>query len=281
MKMKIAFHKHVLVQDLVSLLLISLLVTGCATIREFTAGFEREQEEKDRLEETVKELEVKEAKFLKENQNLRLEVGRLKENESTLHTEMQKLRDEEVELEQKLASSRKHQKRLEVQLAEGDKMLAQLIEERKEGFVELDKVKRELSSGLEKYSGVSFEERGDAVAIILQNVVTLKSGKVSIREAALPVLGELAKILKTFPANRLKITGHTDDIPVKLSYPSNWELSAARALAIVHYLEDAGIDPARMSAVGHGEYMPRGTNTTAEGRAKNRRVEILVMTSEK
>ncbi len=279
--MKIAFHKHVLVQGLVSLFLISLLVTGCATIRGFSAGSEREQGEKEKLQETVKELELKEEKFLKESQNLKLEVERLKESESTLHTEMQKLRDEKAELEQRLVSSRKHQKRLETQLAEGDKRLAQLIEERKEGFAELDKVKRELSSGLEKYSGVSFGERGDAVAIILENIVTLKSGKVSIREGALPVLGELAKILKQFPANRLKITGHTDDIPIKLSYPGNWELSAARALAILHYLEDAGIDPARMSAVGHGEYTPRATNTTAEGRARNRRVEILVLETAK
>ena len=275
--MKIILHKHMLTQALLLLFSISLFLSGCATFGEFTGGSDRERKNREKSEETVRELELKEAKFLKENQNLKLEVARLKEKESALYTETERLRYEKVQLEEKLISSRKHQKRLEGQLGESDTRLVELIEERKEGFVELDKIKMELSSGLEKYSGVSFGERVDAVAIILENVVTLGSGKVSIREAALPLLGELAKILKRFPDNQLEIAGHTDDIPIKVSYPNNWELSVARALAILHYLEDAGIGAARMSAVGHGEYMPRATNTTVEGRAKNKRVEILVL----
>ncbi len=260
----------------VSLCLI-LLLSGCAAISEFTTEAERERQERQRLEETVQGLELKEAQLQTEIQNLRLEVARLKGDESVLHLEIQRLKDENAELEAKLISCRKHQKKLEAELVEADKRLAGMIGERKERFVELDKIKRELSSGLKEYSGVSFGERGDAIAIILENALTLKSGKAGIRKSAFPLLKEFAEILKKFPAHELEIAGHTDDVPIKVSYPDNWELSAARALAILHYLEEQGIEPARMSAAGHGEYMPRATNTTPEGRARNRRVEILIL----
>jgi chemotaxis protein MotB len=261
----------------ISLFSILLLLSGCAAISEFTAETERERQEKQRLEETVQGLQLKEAELHTGIQNLTLEVARLKGDESVFQMEIERLGDEKADLEAKLTSCRKHQGKLEAELVEADRRLAGMIGERKGRFVELDKIKRELSSGLEGYSGVSFEERGDASAIILENALTLKSGKVRIRKSAFPLLKKLAKILGKFPAHRLKISGHTDDIPIKVSYPDNWELSAARALAILHYLEEQGIEPARMSAVGCGEYMPRETNTTPEGRAKNRRAEILVL----
>ena len=254
-----------------------LFFTGCATMSEFRAKTEQAQQERQKLEETAERLELKEADLQTEIQNLKLEVEGFKRKESVLCMEIERLRDEKAGLEAKITSSRKHQKKLEAELVQADRRLAELIEKKKQKSAELIKIMRQVSSGLKKYGGVSFDESGDAVIVILENALALNSGKVSIRKSALPLLKELSKILKKFPGNELKISGHTDDVPIKVSHKSNWELSMERALAILHYLEGQGIDPARMSAAGCGEYMPRAANTTPQGRAKNRRVEIQIL----
>jgi len=95
-------------------------------------------------------------------------------------------------------------------------------------------------------------------------------------EAAL-VLDKLADVLKPFP-NPIRVEGHTDDRPIKTAaFPSNWELSAARSASVVHEFTKAGIDPLRLEIVGFGEYRPRQSNGTPEGRNANRRVAILVL----
>ena len=256
---------------------IIVLLSGCATIAEFTGEAERAREEKQELENTVSLLELEKSQLETDIQQLKLEVKKRRERESALSTEVRSLRQEKGELEEKLLSSRQHQKKLETQLAESDRRLSKLIEKKRGKWVVLDKIKGELSSGLRRFGGWSLEERGDAVVVILKDAVTLKSGKVKIRESSFPLVLELAKLFNKRPGCEFIIEGHTDDIPTKRTYPSNWELSTARALSILHYLEGQGIAPERMSAIGRGEYMPRASNATAEGRKKNRRVEILIV----
>lgn len=265
-------------------LCLGMLFPGCATMSGLPYGAEDRENDAERvrqenkvLEEEIEMLELKEGRMKTEVQNLKLELSELKGNESVLYNEIERLKDGKAELEERLLSSRGHQKRLEGELAESDERLSGLIKKRKGDLAELDKIKSEVSSELRTYGGVSVEVRSDAAVIILENVLTLRTGKVSIRKEALPLMEGLVKVLKKYPAHKLEINGHTDDVPIKVSYPDNRELSVARALAVLHYLEDKGIDPARMSAAGYGEYMPRATNTTPEGRVKNRRVEVLVL----
>jgi chemotaxis protein MotB len=91
------------------------------------------------------------------------------------------------------------------------------------------------------------------------------------------VLDKLAEVLKPFP-NPIRVEGHTDDRPIKTAaFPSNWELSAARAASVVHQFTRQGIDPLRLEIVGFGEFHPRQPNDTSEGRNANRRVVVLVL----
>jgi chemotaxis protein MotB len=91
------------------------------------------------------------------------------------------------------------------------------------------------------------------------------------------VLDKLAEVLKPFP-NPIRVEGHTDDRPIKTAaFPSNWELSAARAASVVHQFTRQGIDPLRLEIVGFGEFRPRQPNDTSEGRNANRRVVVLVL----
>lgn len=107
--------------------------------------------------------------------------------------------------------------------------------------------------------------------------ILFPSGAGEFAPQAAPVLDKLAEVLKPFP-NPIRVEGHTDNRPIKTaSFPSNWELSAARAASVVHEFTKAGIDPLRLEIVGFGEFHPRESNDTAEGRNANRRVAILVL----
>jgi chemotaxis protein MotB len=109
--------------------------------------------------------------------------------------------------------------------------------------------------------------------------ILFPSGAGDFSPQAEPVLDKLADVLKPFP-NPIRVEGHTDNRPIKTaSFPSNWELSAARAASVVHEFTKAGIDPLRLEIVGFGEFHPRQSNDTVEGRNANRRVAILILES--
>jgi chemotaxis protein MotB len=123
---------------------------------------------------------------------------------------------------------------------------------------------------------VKVEANELGAVITLSDIVIFPSGESMMTDAGLEIMEKLHKVLEQF-AYHIKIQGHTDNIPVGRSSPyrSNWELSANRACEIVHFLIQRGVDPKLLSAEGYAEYRPIDTNTTAEGRSRNRRVEIV------
>jgi chemotaxis protein MotB len=126
---------------------------------------------------------------------------------------------------------------------------------------------------------VSVRRESMWLQIEINTDILFPSGAGDFSPQAAPVLDKLAEVLKPFP-NPIRVEGHTDDRPIKTaSFPSNWELSAARAASVVHEFTKAGIDPLRLEIVGFGEFHPRQPNATVEGRNANRRVAILVLES--
>lgn len=123
-----------------------------------------------------------------------------------------------------------------------------------------------------------FTVRGNEmwIEIELSSGLLFPSGDALPRNEAFGIVERLAKILAPFE-NPIKVEGFTDNVPIHSSiYPTNWELSAARAASIVRLLADSGIDPVRLAAVGYGEFQPVTANTSEAGRARNRRVVLLV-----
>ncbi|ROR34949.1 flagellar motor protein MotD [Inmirania thermothiophila] len=113
----------------------------------------------------------------------------------------------------------------------------------------------------------------------IRNKVLFPSGSARLAPQAEAVLERVAAILRPHP-NPIHVEGHTDDVPIRNDlFPSNWELSAARAASVVHLFARAGVAPERMAAIGYGEYRPVAANDTEEGRARNRRVVIVVLAS--
>lgn len=122
---------------------------------------------------------------------------------------------------------------------------------------------------------------GDRIEIEMTEKMLFPSGQARLTRNALVPLRALAKTLKRVPSH-LQIEGHTDNVPISTAaFPSNWELSAARAASVVHFLARQGVEPYRMAAVGHGEHRPIAENDNAEGRAANRRVTVVVLTGQR
>lgn len=107
--------------------------------------------------------------------------------------------------------------------------------------------------------------------------ILFASGQAELAPAALPVIDELARILAPFP-HAVRVEGHTDDLPIRTAaYPSNWELSAARAAHVVRQLTQRGVAAARLQVAGFGAERPVGDNGAAAGRNANRRVVLVIM----
>jgi chemotaxis protein MotB len=128
------------------------------------------------------------------------------------------------------------------------------------------------------------ELQGKLTVNILDRIL-FDSGESELKPEGTQVLDQVAKVLAQFPNRQIHVIGHTDNVPIRANarnkYASNWELSTTRATAAVRYLcEKAGVDPRRMGAVGYGEFHPIADNTTTEGRAKNRRIAIVVLSEE-
>ena len=111
----------------------------------------------------------------------------------------------------------------------------------------------------------------------VQTDILFPTGIARISDDAVPVLQRLAEVLAPFP-NPVQVEGHTDDVPISTArFPSNWELSAARAATVVRLFAENGIDPDRLAVMGMGEQQPAADNDTAEGRNRNRRVLVVVL----
>ncbi len=127
----------------------------------------------------------------------------------------------------------------------------------------------------------TFEKVEGGVMIRLNQEILFDVGKADLKNKAFPILSQLAEIVKE-EVEEIHVTGHTDNVPIHTArFPSNWELSAARALSVVQYFYDVKkIPEKKLVAVGHGEHRPLYPNDSVENRAKNRRVDILVKWSE-
>jgi chemotaxis protein MotB len=123
--------------------------------------------------------------------------------------------------------------------------------------------------------------RHGRVVLQLHNDVLFDKGEAEVKPAGKQALAEIASTLRSVGGKRFQVAGHTDAEPIsadkKKEFPTNWELSTARAIAVVKLLVSEGVDPGELSAAGYGPYDPVGSNATADGQAKNRRIEITLV----
>jgi len=157
------------------------------------------------------------------------------------------------------------------------KQKSQEVEKTSNTYQELLKqMKGEIAQGQ-----ITIKELKGKLTMDVVDKILFASGEAKVKKEGLEVLDRVVEILKNVKDKNIRIEGHTDNVQItsKLAkkYPTNWELSAARALNVARYLQDQGIDPTILSATAFGEYQPIAENDTPEGRAKNRRIAIILL----
>lgn len=143
-----------------------------------------------------------------------------------------------------------------------------------------DKLQAQMKDEIAK-GDVRLSESGGKLRVDLVDKILFESGEAQISKRGEGVLGRVGAVLAQIDDKQVQVSGHTDNLPLgeKLTatFPTNWELSAARAVTVVRFLaEKAGVPPQRMVASGYGEWSPIATNKSGSGRARNRRIEILL-----
>ncbi len=229
------------------------------------------------LKERIDRLNAEREKLTAERDNLNARLGALAEElaRTTVETKqtIKELKDRNMELE-------------------GDKQMLEesvtLVKKTREEAVRTvnktyEGLLKEMKEEIEQGQIVITELKGKLTMDVVDKIL-FDSGQAEIKPEGLAVLKRVVDILISVTDKTIRIEGHTDNVPIRGAlakrYPTNWELSAARAITVTRYLEKEGLDPALLSAAAFGKYQPVADNATAEGRAKNRRIAIILLPKE-
>ena len=306
------------VRCLVTVFLLFTALVGCGinkdiyqkTVEESEArkaGMEQAQKEIARLQEEIQQLQNKIAELSKQIEELtaakeagmeqaQKEIVRLQEENEQLKNKIAELSKQIEELiaakEEEINALKKEREGLLSKVEYLDKEVERL--KLKAGEISAEK-EEELAGVKRTYENLMKEmkkeiDKGeikivqvlDRLSVNMVEKILFDSGKAEIKPEGLNILERVGNILKGITDKQIKIEGHTDNVGIgsriKEKYPTNWELSTARATNVVRYLQDkVGIDPKLLSAAGYSEYKPIAGNDTTEGRAQNRRMEIVLL----
>jgi chemotaxis protein MotB len=194
----------------------------------------------------------------------------------------------------KCAEALKHDSDLETQLAAAARDRAQLgesLEKTKAALAEAAAHKAEAERREAEYRALVDRFRklvdagtlrvkmaGDRMVVELGTDVLFPPGSAELSPEGLDAVSQVAKVLASIPERKFQVEGHTDNVPIHTDrYPSNWELAAARAISVVRRMIDEGMAPARISGATYAETRPAQSNETKDGRASNRRIEIVLV----
>ena len=223
-------------------------------------------------------------KLTKELGNVKKDKEKLaadnKELDKVLKAKSDTLSKNITELRQKVADLESENGRLKDDITNLKKAKEEEVQKTSKTYEDLlEKMKSEISQGQ-----VTISELKGKLTVNMVDAVLFDSGKAEVKPEGLVVLQKVIDILKNIKDKTIRIEGHTDNDQIvgalAKKFPTNWELSAARAINVARYLQQQGIDPANLSAIAYGEFKPVAANDSREGKAKNRRIEIILVPKE-
>jgi len=273
----------------------AIVFTGCVSTKTFKAATEESEMRRAQLEKTAGELEELKAEKKRLEESLGAgaeEAAALKARIDELTKEVEAMAASDAAKEEELAS-------LKADLyakSKENEFLGREVERLKLKAGELSSAKeRELANVKSTYENLVVElkkeiEQGDIkitqavdrLSVNMVEKILFDSGKAEIKKDGLKVIQRVGDILKKVTDRQIRVEGHTDNVQIgsriRDKYPTNWELSTARATNVVRYLQDkVGIDPKLLSAAGLADNKPVASNDTPEGRAQNRRIEVVLL----
>lgn len=272
----------------------ALVIGGCVTTGTFEQKVQEAQALKQQTADLGKEndgLKAKVAKLTSDGEALTKEkealtkekerlTGKVGELQSDLSAKADKLSQSISELRQKNTALENDNLKLKEEIAVLQKVKEEEVQKTSKTYEELlEKMKGEISKG-----EVTISELKGKLTVNLVDAILFDSGKAEVKAEGLTVLQKVIDILQGVKDKMIRVEGHTDNLQIHGAlakrFPSNWELSAARAINVTRYLQERGIDPNLLAAIAYGEFKPVAGNETEEGRAKNRRIEIILVPKE-
>lgn len=208
------------------------------------------------------------------------EIAALQKQRADFRDQLQSLDAQRAGLEQQKRSLEQQQADLRSQVAALEQQKAQLLAASRQTQSQYDALVGNLTEEVKK-GELQVRQYKDMLTVDVAEQMFFDSGRANLKDSGKAVLKKVGEALKGYEDKVIWIVGHTDNVPLNKSlqkiFPSNWELSVARATTVVRYLQEVGIPPERMVASGRAEYQPIAANDSAEGRKKNRRIEITLI----
>lgn len=238
--------------------------------------------ERDKLTTEVADLKTKLAESRAKGDELATQAA-------ALQAELAENKQRAVELEGELGLKSALILKLETEIKNLSEEKAKTLKEKERAIAEMkgtyDNLVTEMKSEIDK-GEIEITQLRNKLSVSMVDKILFPSGSADIKKNGKKVLDRVGEILKKVTGKQIRVEGHTDNKPIgsrlKKKFPTNWELSTARANNVVRYLQEkAGIDPGRLIAAGYAEYRPVTSNDTKEGRAKNRRIEIVLIPLER
>lgn len=261
------------------IILIPAFITSCVPKRKFLASqaaLESARSDSSRLATRVAELQQNIATLEGNVSRLTQQGNTLQQNVSSLK---QQLESTSKDAAGKIASQQSLLAKSKEELADQQKKLETLqglLEQQKKNA---DALRQKMADALVKFNSneLTVAVKNGKVYVSLQENLLFPSGSAMVNPKGKEALGKLAEVLNSNPDITVNIEGHTDSIPIRTRFEDNWALSTARATSIVRILtNDYKVDPLRVVASGHSQYDPVDSNSNPDGRARNRRTEIIL-----
>jgi chemotaxis protein MotB len=280
------------------LMAVAAMALGTGACTRFESTYMKKVVEADDLRQQLTILQEKHRELQDDNKTLKARIETLtgdlsamtwerdklaadnKDLEGVLKAKSDSLSQTIVELRGKIAVLETENRKLRQEIVALQKAKEEKVQEVSSTYENLlEKMKKEISQGQ-----ITISELKGKLTVNLVDAILFDTGKAEVKKEGLEVLRKVISILKEESDKAIRIEGHTDNDPITgalaKKYPSNWELSSARAINVTRFLQEQGIDPAVLSAVAYGEHKPIAENDTPEGKAMNRRIEIILVPRE-
>ena len=275
--------------------LVLVVLVGCVSKQEYLMKVEESERSINELEALKSEYAILKGEMddlEKEKTDLKVQIVSLKQ-------EIDRLEGESTNLEEILESERGSLGKLVSELQsennrlgeENETLLSKVTALEVERDEEVQEMRRtyddllvDMRAEIDK-GKITITQLEGKLKVNMVDEILFDSGETTIKPEGIQVLERVGKVLLNVKDQTISIAGHTDNVPIGpdlvKQYPTNWELSAARATSVARYLQDrSGIDPRLISATGYGQYQPIESNKTEKGRARNRRIEIVLVPKE-
>jgi len=208
------------------------------------------------------------------------EIATLQQQKAAVEKQKAALEQDNAALKQQNEAQQKQTMSAQQQVGTLEQDKAALIAANEKRRQQYNSLVQSLAKEVEK-GQLKVRQYQNMMSVDLADQVFFDSGRATLKSGGKDVLKKVADALKKYDNKVIRVAGHTDNVPVakvlQNKFPTNWELSVARATTVVRFLQDSGIPPERLIASGRGEYEPVVPNDTAEGRQKNRRIEIMLI----